>query len=213
MAVWLADRSNTSRVSMKPYDADIQAQLEQVFASDSMAASTTLTIHGTDYRVSYDEENGSWKQERVEDLSLPMKERRWRYVERKLPKEPAAQKRAAATAAAAPATDVNSSRQTRRRVAEPTAASRARKAGSSARPAASSSGGAAGTSRAAAHEVEVADEKKQTAAGEEEAEREGVNACAMFASATQPGAASDDEEEVDVDAEEDADSDETRDEW
>ena len=77
-ACWLVDVSDTRRVRMREYAADVAARLEAAFDAEALSASVLIRVRGTAYRVRYDAANGSWKQERCDDAS------RWRYVERRI---------------------------------------------------------------------------------------------------------------------------------
>jgi hypothetical protein len=84
MATWRVDVSNSRAVRMRNYPAETAELLEEAYDDDGEAASVSISRNGADYRIFWDPENGSWKQERVDDPT------RWRYVERFVPKRSSA---------------------------------------------------------------------------------------------------------------------------
>ena len=79
-ARWKVDVSDDRRIRMKDYSDGIVAQLEAAFQADGEGAEVRVHLRGTDYLIFHCAQNGSWKQQRVDDIS------RWRYVQRVVPK-------------------------------------------------------------------------------------------------------------------------------
>ena len=81
---WLLDVSDTNALKMKDFDTQLVARLEEMYDEVGIGAEIKYTRGSAEYRIFYDrthKDGAIWKQVRCDDPS------RWRYVERRVPKQ------------------------------------------------------------------------------------------------------------------------------